>query len=94
LSHIEVLKQTVALVQLRKPSCVQKPWNTLLDLKFVAAVAMAFSSHQNLSKHAILSALVQRARVLCNERAELKILKDRQNSYSDHQIRKALNPPA
>jgi hypothetical protein len=39
---------------------------------------------------------VQRARVLCSELAKLEILKDtfRQNSYSDHQIHRALNPSA
>jgi hypothetical protein len=70
-----------------------KPWYKLLDLKFVTTVAMDSGCHHNLSKHAILSTLVQ---VLSDELAKLEILKDtfRQNRYSNHQIHRALNPSA
>jgi hypothetical protein len=51
------------------------------------------------NKQAVLSTMVHRARSLCDQdslHGELEFLRTtiRQNSYSDQQIRRALNPPA
>jgi hypothetical protein len=57
------------------------------------------SHHLPLNKHAILSTLVHRARVLCDQdslHVELVFMGDifRQNSYTNWQIHKTLKPPS